>query len=185
MKKQSLFLLLSLCLLTACPAEQSTSDQASGNPEPSAAISQAPPPVLTPVESFPAEHIACCWDALSKETPDYPELTLKAYNGDAEALQKLLKLSAKMDILNSYGHGATLADILNHIGDQRVADALTAISGELDVPNKNFDAEPLKYTLRNSIEGGFILNQDESVRKQSLINFPQTSRLLSYTVKTE
>ena len=186
MKKQSLFLFLSICLLTACPTEQSTPDEASSAPDQTSTMSpQAPPPALRPVEAFPANHITCCWDALKEQEPNYPDLALKAYNGDTDALQQLLKLSAKMDILNSYGHGAALADILNHIGDQRFADALQAISGELEVPNQVFDAEPLKYTLRNSLEGGFSLNQDDTVRQQSLINFPMSAKRLSYTVKAE
>lgn len=177
MKKQSFFILLCLTLLTACPAEQNTSEEL--------ASPQVPPPVLTPVTQFPAENISCCWQALTALDADYPELALKAYNGEAKSLQQLLKLSSKMDLLSSYGHGATLADILSHIGDQRFAEALKAVAGDLNTPNPNFEAEPLKYTLRNSLEGGFSINQADAIRQQSLIDYPLSAGELNYTVKKE
>ncbi len=186
MKKQSLLIVLCLALLTACPAEQNTNGDPSSDASTSELASpQAPPPALEPVEVFPTEHIACCWEALSALDANYPALTLDAYNGKTEALQELLKLTSKMDLYHSYGHGATLADILNHVGDQRFAQALIAIASDLVTPNPNFEAEPLKYTLRNSLEGGFSLNEAEEIRKQSLINFPLSSAQLNYTVKKE
>lgn len=204
-QKQLAATFLSLALisvLTGCPPTGTNGTNASPSPGSSPASSPAstpkPGPVgtvpptppsgapLTPLTVFPSNHLICCWDALAKTEPSYPKLALDALNGQEAALDKLVTLSKKLDLTAGYAHGATLAEILTRIGDQRFAYVLLKQDnqGGLEQDHDLFP-EKMRENLRNLIEGGFALNSDASVHMKNMTAFPETAKVLKYVIEAK
>lgn len=113
---------------------------------------------------------------------------MKAYNGDEAALKSLLELSDQVGLMNGYGHGAILALILSHLGDQRFAYHLqfmdldsthTVETGASEKP------EPLRVTLLNMLDSGFSLLAATGQDIPDFESFPLTTELLKYEVSKQ
>lgn len=169
MKKQTLiFLLTALSLLSACPAQTD-----------SAAIQAPTEPPPAAVASYPQEKLSCCWEDLLKTQPEYASTATQAYNGDSDALRRMLKQVDQLSLSDSYAHGTVLATTLHHLGDQRFAFVLQDLQSDFKKVHPGFQ-ESLQDTYRNLLEGGFVLSADSDVSQKSLADYPLTAGLLQY-----
>ncbi|HEY9839223.1 MAG: hypothetical protein ACAI44_15795 [Candidatus Sericytochromatia bacterium] len=178
--KQASYFALTLLLasvLGGCPPEP-------GHNQPSGEPPSGPP--LTQLTTFPSQHLQCCWQALEKVEPSYPQLALAALNGQPEALEKLLLLAKKLELTAGYTHGAVLAEVLTRVGDARFAFVLQKLDsqGALKDTHSLFP-ETLKENLRNLLEGGFSLNLDPAVHMQKMGAFSTSAKLLDYVVEAK
>lgn len=159
MKKQLLLLLLLASAFSGCPAKDNT----------------WPDPVPEPLNQV---NYSCCENQLHELPFNYAVLSAEAYQGNPDALKKLLEVSTTMDLPTSYVHGALLAKVLKQVKDEVFAEALVSLDSKLNAPNAVF-AEPLRESLRNMLEGGFQFQQGQ----ESLADYPATSKILAYQVK--
>lgn len=170
MKKQIIWVSCAMLLLSACPQNGNKIQKPDG----------APPAA---VQSFPTEQLPCCWDDLQQKQAEYQDLALKAYNGDEAALKSLLELSDKVGLMNGYGHGAVLAVILMHLGDQRFAYTLQSIALDSQhTVNTGTEEHPetLRVTLLNVIDSGFSLLSATGNDLQNLGQYPLSAEILKY-----
>lgn len=169
MKKQTLiFLLTSLSLLSACPAQTD-----------SAAVQEPTDPLPAAVAAYPQDKLSCCWEDLLKTHPEYAKVATEAYNGNADALKQILKQVDQLSLSDSYAHGTVLATLLHHLGDQRFAFVLQDLQPDFKKVHPGFQ-ESLQDTYRNLLEGGFVLSADANVSQKSLADYPLTAGLLQY-----
>jgi hypothetical protein len=159
MKKQLLSLLILASAFSGCPAKDTT----------------WPDPIPEPLSQI---NYSCCESQLHELPLNYATLSAEAYQGNQEALKKLLEVSTNMDLPTSYVHGALLAKVLKQVKDEAFAEALVSLDSKLNAPNAVF-AEPLRESLRNMLEGGFQFQQEQ----ENLADYPATSKILAYQVK--